>query len=140
MGTLSPSCVVVQLGQGGNQISTACFAALAALANPASQSDAFFRESLNGDRVARAVLIDMEPKVGLYHPQWPSAKCLVLHSLHSEHGKCVSGISFTFNRVILYLNGTLCQELVSSDFLMVLFHTKSNISFHLWCILVFEFE
>ena len=75
MGTLSPSCVVVQLGQGGNQISTAYFAALAALANPAAQSDAFFRESLNGDRVARAVLIDMEPKVGLYHPQWPSAKC-----------------------------------------------------------------
>jgi hypothetical protein len=63
MGSSSASCVVVQLGQGGNQLYTAFFAALAELANPAGENTGFFREGSKGGQVARAVLIDMEPKV-----------------------------------------------------------------------------
>lgn len=63
MGSSSASCVVVQLGQGGNQLYTAFFAALAELANPAGENTGFFREGSKEGQVARAVLIDMEPKV-----------------------------------------------------------------------------
>ena len=40
------------------------------------------------------------------------------------------------NRIILYLNGTFCQELVLCDIPLVVLHTISIISFHFWCILV----
>lgn len=62
MGLSSASCVVVQLGQGGNQLYSAFFSALADLAPP-EENTGFFREAALGSRVARAVLIDMEPKV-----------------------------------------------------------------------------
>ena len=35
----------------------------------------------------------------------------------------------------LQLNGTFCQELVPYDFLLVVMHIISLISFHLWCML-----
>jgi hypothetical protein len=57
-------CVVVQLGQGGNQMASAFFNALASLSQPATASQDFFRDSSTGEHMARAVLIDMEPKVG----------------------------------------------------------------------------
>lgn len=76
MGSPSASCVVVQLGQGGNQLYTAFFTALADLANPAEENTGFFREGSKGVRVARAVLIDMEPKV-----QRVFAVVLILQSL-----------------------------------------------------------
>nr|PNR29171.1 hypothetical protein PHYPA_027863 [Physcomitrium patens] len=63
MESSSASCVVVQLGQGGNQLYTSFFTALANLSNPTMQNSGFFREGTKGGRVARAVLIDMEPKV-----------------------------------------------------------------------------
>jgi len=63
MGSSSASCVVVQLGQGGNQLYTAFFSALAELAPAAEETSGFFRDCAEGSRVARAVLIDMEPKV-----------------------------------------------------------------------------
>lgn len=63
------SILTVQLGQCGNQIGSALFDLLskeAATAPPAcsnSLNNTFFEETASGQRVARAVLIDMEPKV-----------------------------------------------------------------------------
>ena len=63
------SILTVQLGQCGNQIGAALFDLLsreAEAASPAcgnSLSNTFFEETLDGKRRARAVLIDMEPKV-----------------------------------------------------------------------------
>lgn len=63
MGSASASCIAVQLGQGGNQLYTAFFTALADLASSPDDTTGFFREGAKGSRVARAILIDMEPKV-----------------------------------------------------------------------------
>jgi len=62
----SMGCVVVQLGQGGNQMASAFFNALASLSHPATASQDFFRDNSTGEHIARAVLIDMEPKVWWY--------------------------------------------------------------------------
>lgn len=63
------SVVTVQLGQCGNQVGGALFDVLAGEALSASrkeepEAETFFRRAKGGTQwVARAVLVDMEPKV-----------------------------------------------------------------------------
>uniref|UniRef100_A0A6Q2X787 Tubulin delta chain n=1 Tax=Esox lucius TaxID=8010 RepID=A0A6Q2X787_ESOLU len=64
------SIVTVQLGQCGNQVGLEFFEVISNDANDRQRkvysectNDRFFSETSNGDLVARAVLIDMEPKV-----------------------------------------------------------------------------
>ncbi|XP_069003701.1 tubulin delta chain isoform X1 [Embiotoca jacksoni] len=64
------SVVTVQLGQCGNQVGQQLFDVICSDAQDAQRKtygaascERFFRQTTNGDLVARAVLIDMEPKV-----------------------------------------------------------------------------
>ncbi|KAL0973268.1 hypothetical protein UPYG_G00201240 [Umbra pygmaea] len=64
------SIVTVQLGQCGNQVGQELFEVISNDADATQRNvysnyslEQFFNENANGDRVARAVLIDMEPKV-----------------------------------------------------------------------------
>ena len=54
----------------------------------------------------------------------------LLHNYPFMDSSEITGI-----RVILCINGTFRQELVPHDFLLVVLHTISLISFHLWCML-----
>ncbi|KAL2612850.1 hypothetical protein R1flu_024542 [Riccia fluitans] len=80
--------VVVQLGQGGNQMGYALFRCLASMSN--SLPDEFFRSSPNKKETkARAVLIDMEPKVihGIIRrPKYPSVQGNRADWTYNAHG------------------------------------------------------
>lgn len=61
---ISMGLVVLQLGQAGNQLGLSFFNCLATSGIPAQSHGEFFRESEDQTRlIARALLIDMEPKV-----------------------------------------------------------------------------
>lgn len=79
-GVVEMSVVTIQLGQCGNQVGHELFDAICNDAldgqrktYSSASCERFFYQTTNGDRVARAVLIDMEPKV-IHHSMTKAAK------------------------------------------------------------------
>ena len=57
------SCVTVQIGQCGTQLGACVLDRLNAEARHEADAQYFFRQGKSGERVARAVLVDTEPRV-----------------------------------------------------------------------------
>ena len=57
------SCVTVQIGQCGTQLGACVLDRLNAEARHEADAAYFFRQGKSGERVARAVLVDTEPRV-----------------------------------------------------------------------------
>ena len=57
------SCVTVQIGQCGTQLGACVLDRLNAEAQHENDAEYFFRRGKQGERVARAVLVDTEPRV-----------------------------------------------------------------------------
>jgi hypothetical protein len=89
---------------------------------------------VEGDLYKRSLLGSKLSRFGLGIPVLVVFLLYIVGLVKLREGTMPAG-NYLDNRIILYLNGTFCQELVLCGIPLVVLHTISIISFHFWCIL-----